>query len=136
MAKYRYGPLIFNFTGEVDDSGNYYWNGLPAVGYDEMSIPIDENGRQCLPVECPLHPAYEPTETVFNHFLQMDLPTLDSFREWFEDNFLMLTDTQLKKYILRWVSFQQTKTPQYFEMQINYSSIEAIIEDVWSGNGN
>ena len=38
-GKYSYGPLIYNTTADEDDSGNFYWNGMPPVGYDDMDIP-------------------------------------------------------------------------------------------------
>jgi hypothetical protein len=47
--KYRYGPLIWNCTTDEDESGNYFWPGLPPVGYDKIGIPIDDRGYQCLP---------------------------------------------------------------------------------------
>ena len=46
MEQYKYGPLVYNTTDSDDDSGNYYWNGLPAVAYDKVGIPIDSNGFQ------------------------------------------------------------------------------------------
>ena len=49
MEKYKYGPLVYNTTTDEDDSGNFYWNGMPPVGYDSMKIPIDPNGNSaCL----------------------------------------------------------------------------------------
>ena len=58
MEKFKYGPLIWNCINEDDESGNFYWNGDPPVKYDDMNIPVDENGLQCLPVESPVHPSW------------------------------------------------------------------------------
>ena len=91
MEKYSYGPLIYNTTADEDDSGNFYWNGMPPVGYDDMDIPIDPNGNQCLPFECPLHPNHSPSAVEYNNWLEDELPTWDSFEEWFDDNFINVT---------------------------------------------
>ncbi len=46
--KFRYGPLVWNHIDDEDDSGNYWWPGLSPVKYDEMGIPSDIKGLQCL----------------------------------------------------------------------------------------
>ena len=66
MEKYRYGPLIFVTKGMDEEEGNYFWAGDPPVGYDETGVPVDKNGFQCVDIQCPLHPGYEPVETEFN----------------------------------------------------------------------
>ena len=45
-----------------DDSGNYWWPGSSPLRYDEMGIPIDLQGYQCLPLSSPVHPNYESKE--------------------------------------------------------------------------
>ena len=91
MEKCSYGPLIYNTTADEDDSGNFYWNGIPPVGYDDMDIPIDPNGNQCLPFEYPLHPNHSVNNVEYNNWLEDELPTWDSFEEWFDDNFINVT---------------------------------------------
>ena len=104
MEKYSYGPLVYNTTADEDDSGNFYWNGMPPLGYDDMGIPIDPNGNQCLPFECPLHPNHSPSAVEYNNWLEDELPTWDSFEEWFDDNFISISEEDCKFYILRWLS--------------------------------
>ena len=107
MEKYKYGPLVFNTSVDEDDSGNFYWNGMPPVGYDEMNIPVDQNGNQCLSFECPLHPNHKPKELKLNEWLGVELPTVQAFTEWFEDNFISVPERDYYFYILRWFSLQQ-----------------------------
>ena len=131
MEIYRYGPLIFVTQGMDDDQGNYFWNGNPPVGYDEDGIPIDKNGYQCLDISCPLHPSYEPTETRYSDVLKSDIPTKHSFSKWFEDNFLIITEEQLTRYIFRWWSRKHRGSPLYMQVLNNYSSVKDILGDIW-----
>lgn len=108
----KYGPLNY-ITDLNDDEGNYYWPGPPPVGYDDIGIPIDEFGNQCLPGECILHLNHIPTDTEWNNFLGDYIPTLESCRSWFDDNFLIISDDQLKKYILRWYWWNNQYTQKW-----------------------
>ena len=133
MEKFRYGPLIYITFGMNDDEGNYYWNGLTPVGYDEMGVPVDKNGDQCLDVSCPIHPAHEPQTTEYCEVLSSELPTLDSFKAWFDNNFLIVTDEQLKRWIIRWWAryTRRTHSELYYHVINKYSSVEEIKEAVW-----
>ena len=128
---FKYGPLRYIIDLEDDQSGNYYWPGLPPVGYDDIGIPIDENGNQCLPGDSILHLNYVPTETEWCEILQVDLPTLASVRAWFEDNFLVVTDKDLCKYIFRWYAWNHSNTVRYSELIHEYSNVQEIMEAVW-----
>ena len=103
--KYTYGPLVYNHFGDDDDSGNYWWNGKPIVGYEQpegiWKIPVDEDRNQCLPGESILHPCCR-VERFTSHPVLGDVPELDWCREWFEDNFLIVSDWDVCRYILRW----------------------------------
>jgi len=131
MKKYKYGPLIYNTTADDDDSGNFYWNGMPPVGYDEMGIPIDPNGNQCLPFECPLHPNHSPTNFKYNEWLEDELPTWESFEEWFDDNFLIVSDKQCKKYIIRWIRNNRKSLPGFVKMTQGVTSLVEMMDRVW-----
>jgi len=131
MEIYKYGPLVYITQGMDESLGNYYWGGNPPIGYDETKIPIDKDGHQCLDILCPLHPSYIPTALSYNPCLNITLPTIDSFKEWFEDNFLEIDDMKAKKYILRWYSFQQRKSTKYYELQQSCSSVEEVIGQIW-----
>ena len=131
MEKYRYGPLIFVTQGMDEEEGNYYWNGSPPVGYDADGIPIDKNGLQCLDILCPLHPGYVPTETEYNNIIQSDLPTLASFRQWFDDNFLIVNDRQLKKYIFKSWTRNNKNSSNYYRLLSEYKSVDELIGAIW-----
>lgn len=134
MEKYSYGPLIYNTVDDDDDSGNFYWSGFPPVAYDSDGIPIDKNGNQCLPLECPLHPGYKPKEFVFSEILQDKLPSLEEYKEWFKENFLEATDRQIYRYILKWYVFNREdvdKPLQFFELQKKINSIDEMVGQVW-----
>ena len=131
--QFKYGPLIYIHPTSIDEEGNYFWNGSPPVGYDNSGIPIDNQGNQCLDISCPLHPGFQPTETVFSEALQSDIPTIKHFRHWFDENFLQISDEQIKRYIIKWWSTQASRDKRdlYTNVLHNYSSVEEIMEAVW-----
>lgn len=133
MEKYKYGPLLYVTRDMDEDEGNYFWAGPSPVGYDEMGIPVDENGMQCLDISCPLHPGWEPTETTYNEVLKCAIPSLDYTREWFEDNFLIISDDQLKRYIIKWWSerVKRSNYSTYAGVLHKYSSVEELQEAAW-----
>ena len=92
MEKYRYGPLIFVTKGMDERRQLFLERAILLLVMTRQECPIDKNGFQCVDILCPLHPSYEPTETEFNNILnQCDLPTLASYRQWFDDNFLIVS---------------------------------------------
>ena len=136
MKQYKYGPLVYNTSETEDESGNFYWNGLPPVDYDKVGIPIDSNGYQCLDAEqCPIHPSYvvKDSEMDINKFLGVNIPTLDSFRSWFEDQFLVVTDRDLALFVLRWIDLQNESEPcsQAVYSKCAKLNLEEIIDSIW-----
>tara|TARA_Y100000816_G_scaffold174003_1_gene125158 strand:- start:496 stop:915 length:420 start_codon:yes stop_codon:yes gene_type:complete len=133
MEKFKYGPLIWNCINEDDESGNFYWNGDPPVKYDDMNIPVDENGLQCLPVESPVHPSWTANnvQKEKNDFLGFDIPSIKSTREWFNENFLIVTDRQCKKYIIRWIKLHRSGEPGFFSMVKDASSLTDMMDRIW-----
>ena len=133
MEKFKYGPLIWNCFTEDDESGNYYWNGSPPVGYDDDGIPIDQEGMQCLPIESPVHPSWicDKDKLEFNNFLGFKIPSIVSTREWFDANFLIVSDTQCKKYIIRWIRKNQYGTSGFYDMVRDSSSLREMMDRVW-----
>ena len=136
MEQFKYGPLLYNTSDSDSDSGNFYWNGLPPVGYDKLGIPIDSKGLQCLnAMQCPLHPAYIANQDTFeyNEFLEVDIPTLSSFKTWFDDQFMEITDRALAFFVLRWIDSQNELD---FCSQALYSKcatmdIDDILDSIW-----
>ena len=61
-----------------------------------------------------------------------DIPTLESFRSWFEDNFLTVTDRDLAFYIVRWIS-KQPDSPEQEALFRKFSrlSVENTIDTMW-----
>jgi hypothetical protein len=132
MEKYKYGPLVYNTTHpDDDDSGNFYWPGLPPVGYDELAIPIDEKGFQCLDDSSPLHPHHKPSLVEPHLLIGAQLPTIESVKAWFDDNFLLVSEWEVCRYILRWYNFQPGKTDLYKVLVSESESIEEVIEKLW-----
>jgi hypothetical protein len=131
MKKIKYGPLVYVYAGMDEDDGNFYWTGPPPVGYDSSGVPIDAAGLQCLPVESPLHSAYSPKNFEYNRCLQTELPTLDDFRYWFDENFLIVSDDDLRRYILKWYAYKREKSFRYFELLRDCSSVEEVIGKIW-----
>jgi hypothetical protein len=132
MEKYRFGPLVYASPDMGDTEGNYFWTGNPPVGYDEFGVPIDKNGHQCLDIACPLHPAWKPplSEQVYNHGLRVFLPTLEFTRSWFDDNFLEISDLQLKKILVKRLR-RSVRPREYMYIVERYSSVEEIMEAAW-----
>ena len=129
MQKFKYGPLVWNSFAEEDESGNYYWNGNPPVEYDHLGIPIDEAGMQCLPIQSPVHPSWqvESSQLEYNDFLQFKIPSISSTREWFDENFLVVTDIQCKKYIIKWIR----KNENFSRMIAGASSLVEMMDRIW-----
>ena len=132
MEKYKYGPLVYNTTHpEDDDSGNFYWPGLPPVGYDDLGIPVDEKGLQCLDDSSPLHPHHVPREVERNLAIGCELPTREAVKQWFDDNFLIVSDWDVCRFILRWYNLQLQQTDLYTSIATTSKSIEEVIEKIW-----
>jgi len=81
--------------------------GSIPVGYNDKGIPIDDEGIECLPVQCIIHPGYRPTMWVHSKFLEADIPNPVEARGWFNDNFYHFTDEQIKNYVIRWIMLQK-----------------------------
>ena len=135
--KYRYGPLVWNCTSDEDESGNFFWPGLPPCAYDYAGVPIDARGMQCLPTQSIINPSYQPTETFYSEVVKADLPTIASARQWLDDNFLIVTDRQVARLIIRWYEFRVRRaTPAYKQLWSKlvdkYKTRDRLVEVIWS----
>jgi hypothetical protein len=130
--KFRYGPLVFNSFGEEDDSGNYWWPGNPPVAYEQPTgvyrIPVDSNGNQCLPGECILHPNCRVEE--WESFELFKIPSLSWCKEWFDENFLVVSDYQVCRYIVRWCGYNYQHRDDWKEYKLN-NTINEMIGEIW-----
>ena len=131
--KFRYGPLVYNCFGDEDDSGNYWWVGNPPVAYEEPTgvyrIPIDAEGNQCLPGECILHPNCR-VEEWNEHDILGSIPSLDWCRSWFEDNFLVIDNYTVCRYIVRWMLWNHNKDETY-KQYFKGKRLEEVIGEIW-----
>jgi len=131
--KFRYGPLVYNCFGDEDDSGNYWWAGNPPVAYEEPTgvyrIPIDADGNQCLPGECILHPNCR-VEEWDDHNILGSIPSLDWCKTWFEDNFLIIDDYTVCKYIVRWMCWNYKNKDEYKQF-FKGKRLEEVIREIW-----
>ena len=136
MEQYKYGPLVYNTSESDNESGNYYWNGLAPVGYDSVGVPLDSKGYQCLDAQqCPIHPSYivDDSDLEYNEFLGVSIPTLSSFKEWFSDQFLEVTDRDLALFVLRWIDLQNESEPcsQAVYSKCATMDLEEILDSIW-----
>ena len=129
--KYRYGPLVWNCTTDEDESGNYFWPGLPPVGYDEIGIPIDDRGYQCLPNVSIINPGYVPTETTFHDLINDSLPTIRSASTWFDENFLITTPRQVGRFIIRWYDLNHKYNTRWESIVNTYQTRERLVDAIW-----
>jgi hypothetical protein len=131
--KFRYGPLVYNCFGDEDDSGNYWWAGNPPVAYEEPTgvyrIPIDADGNQCLPGECILHPNCRVEEWT-EHSILGSIPSLEWCRSWFEDNFLIIDDYTVCRYIVRWMLWNHNNDETY-KQYFKGKRLEEVISEIW-----
>ena len=130
--KFKYGPLVYNHFGEDDDSGNYWWAGNPPVAYEAESgpfrIPVDAMGNQCLPGECILHPNCRVEE--WESFELCKIPSLSWCRSWFDENFLVASDYQVCRYIVRWCEWNYKHNAEWSQIKINKTADE-MIGEIW-----
>jgi hypothetical protein len=131
--KFRYGPLVYNCFGDEDDSGNYWWAGSPPVAYEEESglyrIPVDKYGNQCLPAECILHPNCR-VEEWDDHVVLGKIPNILWCRSWFEENFLVIDDYTVCRYIVRWMWWNHKNKDEYKRF-FNGKRSEEVISEIW-----
>ena len=137
VKKYKYGPLVWNTIDNDDDSGNYWWTGSSIVNYDNMNIPIDSQGLQCLPVSSPVHPSYELQDPVFNEQIKDYLPSFKEWQEWFDVNFIKINEYRIKREILRWYVKDHRRISQdFFKLQSNVKSLDEMVDVVWPPDEN
>jgi len=132
--KFRYGPLVYNSFGEADDTGNYWWPGNPPVAYEAESgsfrIPVDAEGNQCLPGDCILHPNCRVEK--WESFELFKVPSLTWCREWFDDNFLVVSDYQISRYIIRWCNHNYRYDDDHgWQEYTKDKTVDEMIGEIW-----
>tara|TARA_R100000008_G_scaffold81904_1_gene65594 strand:- start:1125 stop:1544 length:420 start_codon:yes stop_codon:yes gene_type:complete len=135
--KFKYGPLVFNYPDAEDDTGNYWWPGLPPVGYDDARIPIDKLGLQCLPLQSPVHPQYTPVDSQHNRELDIYLPSIEEWKSWFDSEFIDISDHRIKREILKWLVKDYTRLSEKFtKAQAKCNTLDELVEIVWQPDEN
>ena len=110
--KFKYGPLVWNCAGQdfEDDENNYYWPGNPPVAYDEWGLPVDKDGRQCLPLDCPFHPHYSFKDFITSRFGCKFPASFKDYEEWLEKNFIVFDKAAVKRNIVTKIITQVVRT--------------------------
>jgi hypothetical protein len=134
--KFKYGPLIWNYIDEEDDSGNYWWTGTALVGYDKDNIPIDAKGLQCLTMSSPVHPKYQLKHSVFSSIIKDHLPSIDEWRQWFDEQFIEIDDARIKREILRWYVKTQNVTPAFISLYSKCETLQEMVMLIWPQDEN
>jgi len=129
---FKYGPLTW--ASIEDDSGNYYYPGIPPVGYDKQGIPIDEKGLQCLDLHCPVHPEYQPVDASYYPAIKDFLPSVEEWESWFEQNFITIDTPRIQREIIRWYAKQPTVSQEFKHLAKNSSSIAEIAQFIFGKN--
>ena len=128
--KFKYGPLIWNCIGEEEDDeeGNYYWPGNPPVAYDEWDLPVDKDGKQCLPLSSPFHPHYVFTDTITTKYGIKFPASLKDYKEWLSNNFLVFDELAVKRNIITKIITQvvaSTEADNVYKMvRLNIKEVE------------
>tara|TARA_A100001011_G_scaffold220008_1_gene227974 strand:- start:3421 stop:3846 length:426 start_codon:yes stop_codon:yes gene_type:complete len=130
MEKFKYGPLVWNSGGDNDDEGNYYWAGKPPVSYDSMKVPVDIDGRQCLPMDCPFHPHYSFSEKVISKIdPKVSYPSsFSDYQDWLDKNFIVFEEGTIKRDIIKKIIATTAKQYEGSEVSKKIRLIVAEIE--------
>ena len=128
-----YGPLIYAKDFFEDDGiANYFWPGSPPVGYNNLGIPIDEEGMECLDLRCPLHPSRMPlkSEMEYNEYLGFSIPSYYPYIDWLKQNNLSCTPEQAKKLLFKWILNKSNN--DRLRRKIKYSILQILRDELIS----
>jgi hypothetical protein len=110
--------------------------GTIPIGYDKDNIPIDAKSLQCLPMSSPVHPGYQLKHSVFNPLIKDHLPSIDEWRQWFDEQFIEIDDARIKREILRWYEKNQNVTPAFISLYSKCETLQEMVEAVWPQDEN
>ena len=128
-----YGPLIYAKDFFEDDGlAHYFWPGSPPVGYNNLGIPIDEEGMECLDLRCPLHPSWMPlkSEMEYNEYLGFSIPSYYPYIDWLKQNNLSCTPEQAKKLLFKWILNKSNN--DRLRRKIKYSILQILRDELIS----
>ena len=128
-----YGPLIYAKDFFEDDGiANYFWPGSPPVGYNNLGIPIDEEGMECLDLRCPFHPSWMPlkSEMEYNEYLGFSIPSYYPYIDWLKQNNLSCTPEQAKKLLFKWILNKSNN--DRLRRKIKYSILQILRDELIS----
>jgi len=124
---FKYGPLVWTCFEDENEEGNYYWPGSPPVAYDEMGLPVDKNGRQCLPMDCPFHPHYSFKDFIITTDGIKFPVSFKDYEEWLEKNFIVFDKTTAKRNIVTKIITQVVSTTDAANV---YKAVRLAIKEV------
>ena len=87
-------------------------------------------------MSCPVHHSYQPKHSVFNKALQDHLPSVDEWRDWFEEHFIIIDEARIKREMLKWYSKQRIKSQRFYELQEHVNSLNEMVNLVWPPEEN
>lgn len=128
--KIQYGPLIY--ITESYSGGNYSYPGDDPVGYNSLGIPVDEYGIECLDAECPLHPYFIDRRRYWSDYLEDYIPTILTWKEWFDANFIDIDESRIKREIVRALAKRYDMFNKQNKVQLfRDRSVEEMVDLLW-----
>ena len=127
---FSYGPLTWASI-ENRIKGNFLYKGDYPVEYDNNGIPIDDEGNQCLPITCPLHPDYKPTNPVLSPMINDTLPSNLEWKRWFEENYIQIDNARIMREILRWYMKQERQSLEFKKIKASCTTLTELTEKIF-----
>lgn len=129
----QYGPLIY--ITEQNESGNYSYTGNDPVAYNSLGIPVDEFGVECLESDCPLHPFFTDSRRYWSDYLEDYIPTVQTWKQWFEANFIEISEDRCKREIVRALVKRYELTNKTHKLVLfKNRSVDEMVDILWPQN--
>jgi hypothetical protein len=90
-------------------------------------VPVDKDGKQCLPLDCPFHPHYIFTDLVTSKYGIKFPASFKDYKEWLDSNFLVFDELAVKRNIITKIITQVIAST---EAEGAPKAIRRIIKDV------
>lgn len=130
VESFSYGPLTW--ASSINRiKGNYLHKGDYPVEYDKNNIPIDDGGNQCLPITCPVHPKYKPTNPVLSPMINDTLPSNLEWKRWFDEQFIEIDNARIMREILRWYMKQERQSLEFKKIKASCSTLTELTEKIF-----
>ena len=80
------------------------------------------------------HPDYQMKDAQFCAAIHDYLPTVKEWTEWFEKEFIDITEERCQREIVRWYNKQSLQTKEFQELASNCSSIAELAEKIFGNH--